>query len=144
MRKRTLTNRHKQSIFVILITICLATNLFYLIPHLRRSVKKRAQGPYRFYGHFFTEIKDKLKKVRFMGYCTDKDLDERNNSAIFTQAQYELAPIILVPNSLNYNYIFFSYKSEEKAIAIIRKIKATPLVRNNLDILLAEKRPWYY
>lgn len=144
MNKNPRTVRYKQTVFIIVIFICIAVNLFYLIPHLKVSLNKRARGPYQFYAHYFTEVKDRLKKNQFIGYCTDKNLNEPYHNAIFTQAQYELAPIILVPNSLNHNYIFFAYNSDEKALAIINKIRATPHVKNSLNIILAEKKPWYY
>ncbi len=100
---------------------------------------KRKRQPFYFSGTTFEAIRPLLKNVKYAGYCTDKDMDDKKNAALFSQAQYVLAPTILDLNNPAREFLIFDFSDEKKAISKIRELKATPLKRSPQGIIVAKK-----
>ena len=80
-----------------------------------------------------------FKDVKYVGYYTDRNLEESPAAAKFAQAQYILVPAILDLNKTDHEFILFDCSREEIARRKIEEIKALPLKRNKFGIILARK-----
>ena len=100
---------------------------------------KRKRQPFYFLGTTFEAIRPLLKNVKYVGYCTDKDMDDKKNAAFFSEAQYVLAPTILDLNNPTREFLILDFSDEKKAISKIRELKAVPLKRSPQGIILAKQ-----
>lgn len=97
----------------------------------------RKRRPYVFLGVKFLGLKDFVGHVQYIGYYTDKDLDQNQNAMQFSQAQYVLAPVILDLNNLRHEFIVFDCTSPKAAMDKIKEIGAVPLRVNQFGVILA-------
>jgi len=137
---KTLSKAGNPKIFFIIAIIALiAFNSFNLFKKIKKERAIRKAYHYFFYGTKFSGLKDVFKEVEFIGYYTDKDLDNNRNAAQFSQAQYELAPAILDLDYKKHTFILFDCSSEKVALDQINKIGAIPIKKNDFGIILAKR-----
>lgn len=136
--RKAFTLRNLWGALLIAIT---AFNLLNIVAELARTQARRKLSPYIFYGFAFSGIDKLLTGVKAIGYYTDRDLDQNTNAAIFAQAQYMLAPVIVDLNNFDHEFILFDCASEETAMAKIKEIGAVALKKNKLGVILAKHRP---
>ena len=87
-------------------------------------------------GYKFLGLDNIFKNVRYAGYYTDKDIEAPLTIAQFEQAQYTLAPTVLVLNKTDYPFVFFDCSSPAIALKKIQEFGLRPLSLNT-DIILA-------
>ncbi len=114
-----------------------AWNAATVVREIRDTARRRAGLPYYFPGLKFSRLEEVLRGQRYVGYLTDKDLDEKFHAMQFSQAQYVLAPVILDLNDASHRYILFDFTSQDRAMARIAETGALPLMKNNFGIILA-------
>ena len=93
-------------------------------------------------GYKFLGLEETFKNVRYAGYYTDKDIETPLNIAQFEQAQYTLAPTVLVLNRTNYPFVLFDCSSPALALDKIRELGMQPL-KTNAGIILAFNPAFY-
>ena len=96
--------------------------------------------PYQKIGYKFEGLNQFTEGIEYIGYFTDTNINDQENSKIFAQAQYLLAPAILDYNNVEHEYILFVCEDEKKAWAIIKDIGAEPLRRNQYGMILAKRK----
>ena len=126
-----------RNIFLILSFLILFTNSQSLKKDILSRQEIRQQIPYIFHGIKFSGLKEILGNTEYIGYYTDKDLDNTQDAMQFAQAQYVLAPTILDFNNTNHQFILFDCSSETVALNKIQEIKAIPIRKNQFGIILA-------
>ena len=87
-------------------------------------------------GYKFLGLEGTFKNVRYVGYYTDKDIEEPLTVAQFEQAQYTLAPTVLVLNKTNYPFVLFDCTTPVFALEKIKELGMQPL-KTNAGIILA-------
>ena len=112
-------------------------NTAALYKEIRLLGQIRRQIPYIFMGNKFLGLNTVLKSMKYVGYYTDKNLDENKPALQFAQAQYILAPIILDLNNTHHPFVLFDCSSEEVALQKIKENGLTPIKRNQFGIILA-------
>lgn len=112
-------------------------NAVRLGQELKKMKETREKMPYIFVGLKFGGLKDILGHISYMGYYTDKDMDNRIDALQFAQAQYTLAPIVLDFNNTQYEYVLFDCSKEQIAFEKIEEIGAVPIRKNQFGIILA-------
>ena len=129
-----------QALLLLFCCIVIPFNYYFLFKEIRNNQLLRKTTPYFFLGLKFSGLEKVLHNEQYVGYYTDKDIDEKLPAAHFAQAQYILAPVILDLNNLEHDFILFDCASQKTAFEKIKEIGAVPLVRNRFGIILA-KRP---
>ena len=128
--------------FLILAFFIIFTNSQKLSKDIISRKKIREKNPYIFHGIKFSGLKEILHNAEYIGYYTDKDIDNTLDALQFAQAQFILAPIILDLNNTEHEFILFDCSSEAVAMERIREVKAIPIRKNQFGIILA-KNPKY-
>lgn len=116
-------------------------NTFNTARELTRTHNRRKLNPYIFYGLAFSGIDKILTGTKAVGYYTDRDLDQTENAAIFAQAQYTLAPVLVEINNFDHEFILLECTSEDIAMAKVKEIGAIPVKKNKLGVILAQRKP---
>ncbi len=104
------------------------------------SIRQRAG--YTFLGDRFRGLEKLVNNAPYLGYATDKNLDDNINARQFAQAQLVLAPAILDLNNLGHEFLIFDYTTPQAAITKIRELHLEPLKANRYGIILA-RNPKY-
>jgi hypothetical protein len=129
--------RAPQILFIFLASATVLFNTTKLYKEIKKTQATRANIPYVFTGVKFTGLKSVLNHAEYIGYYTDKDLDNRQDAAQFAQAQYILAPIILDLNNTDHEYILFDCSSLAVTLDKIQELGILPMRRNQFGIVLA-------
>ena len=124
-------------IFIAALLLVIAINLAESFFDILDLYSKRRTNPFFFSGYIFLGLEKMFKDVKYVGYYTDRNLDESPAAAKFAQAQYILAPAILDLNKTDHEFILFDCSREEIARRKIEEIKAVPLKKNKFGIILA-------
>ena len=130
-----------RSIFLMLIGIAVIAGLVSLAGELLKLSAARAKNPFSFYGDAFAGLSDVLKDEKYIGYFTDKDINQPAYGAQFEQTQLALAPIILDLNNTDRRLVIFDCNDERKCRQKVDEIHARPLKRSNTGIILAVTAP---
>ncbi len=100
-----------------------------------QHAQDRTTIPLHSLGAQFEGLKDVFTGVRYAGYYTDKNLDIPLAVAQFEQAQYALAPTVLMLNKTDYPLVILDCTSPEVAIAKGKELGLSPLKAANGIIL---------
>jgi hypothetical protein len=115
-------------------------NLYSISQETFKTIKilqHRQRVPYVFLGDRFRGIENFVGQAPYIGYFTDKNLDDNRSARQFAQAQLVLAPSILDLNNTGHEFIIFDCTSPAVAMAKIQEIGAKPLKANPYGIILA-------
>ncbi len=129
-----------QFLFCLALIVLTITNSVVLKEEIRRIYNYKKILDFNVVGYQFAGIEAFLKDVEYMGYYTDKDMDDPKNAKLFAHAQFALAPIVLDFNNLNHKYIIFACSSDGVAHLEMNKIKAIALGRNQFGIVIAQRQ----
>lgn len=127
----------KTPVFLTAATLLLLFNFFCLIQKTVEMRQIRKRVPYTFAGDRFRGLDALVGKTPYLGYYTDKNLDDNRSAMQFAQAQFVLAPAILDLNNTGHEFILFDCTSPLAAIKKIQEIGAQPLKANRYGIILA-------
>jgi len=123
----------------------LSITIFFNVPMMNkeirqiRKIQRLLPHRYQIPGYQFAGLEKTLENVHYVGYYTDKDMEQLENAKQFAQAQFMLAPKILVLNSTDYEYTIFDCGSADVALNKIKETGAVALKRNPFGIILARK-----
>lgn len=126
------------ALFVLLICLELGWSFCAMTRQQLKHNQTRREIPYIFWGRQFEGLDGIVKDLAYLGYLTDKDLDEQLPAMQFSQAQYTLAPVILDLNNPRRPLVLIDASSETAALDLIREHGLRPLKRNRFGIMLAE------
>ncbi len=124
-------------IFLFIAGIILLINIFSTLTEFNKMSRLRQRIPYTFKGDQFRGLDAFVGKAPWLGYYTDKSLDDTRAAMQFAQAQLILAPSILDFNNTNHEFIIFDCSSPMVAMKKIAEIGAQPLKANPYGIILA-------
>ncbi len=130
----------RRTFFILLVAAVLCLNIFTLGKDILKMKQQRKTFPYVFTGFKFSGLNDILRGVDYIGYYTDKDMDNRQDALQFSQAQYTLAPVILDLNNTQHEYVLFDCSSPKVALKKIKEIRAVPVRKNQFGIILTRNR----
>jgi len=126
-----------KNLLLLAILVMLAINICSLAKEIIRMKRERKDKPYVFLGFKFSGLKEILGDVSYIGYITDKNLDNKIDAMQFAQAQYKLAPIILELNGTQHKYVLIDCSSIEVAKEKIKELDLVPIRQNQFGIILA-------
>lgn len=126
--------------FVLTMLVCVS-NAGHIKKYLAVKELERQRLPYIFLGMKFLGLDETLKDMEWVGYYTDKNLDDRIAAMQFAQAQLVLAPRILDLNNTSHEFTIFDCSSPEAAWQKIRELGAQPLKQNQFGVILARTSP---
>ena len=129
-----------QYLFCLIFLVLTVTNGFVLKEEIRRIYNYKKILDYNIVGYQFAGIETFLEDVEYMGFFTDKDMNNPKNAKLFAHAQFALAPIVLDFNNLNHKYIIFACSSDGIAELYMNKINAVALGRNQFGIIIAKRK----
>ena len=127
--------------FILAVLLIVGSNVLASFKDLRDLHIQRQKIPYFFSGYIFSGLEGIFKKVKYIGYYTDKSMDSAPYAAQFAQAQYVLAPAVLDFNNTGHEFILFDCLDEKNAFKKMKELKAVPLKRNKFGIILARVPP---
>ena len=81
-----------------------------------------------------------VKNHEIIGYYTDKEIYNNKNNAIFTQAQFILAPTILDYTNLNHELVLINCSKLNIALKKLKELKARPIKIHPAGIILAKRK----
>lgn len=128
---------YKKHIFLTVASLLLVFNLYTLAKETVKNTQLRQRHPYTFRGDWFRGIEKITQNTPYIGYYTDKSLDDNRAAMQFAQAQLVLAPSILDLNNTNHEFIIFDCSSPVVALNKIKEIGAKALKGNQYGIILA-------
>lgn len=130
----------RQIIFLAALFAVSIINCVELIQDLPKVQKIKKHFPNRFIGFKFSGLEQILEGQEFVGYYTDKDLDDSLANQQYSQAQFILAPIILDVNNTEHEYVLLDCSSLEIAKRVIKNSGLVPLKSNKYGIILAQNK----
>lgn len=95
------------------------------------------QRPIGFSGIKFSGLSEVLNKETRIGYVSGQNIRETGPLAEYEQAQYMLAPVILDVERPAHKFVIINCSNDESALAILKKLNARPLLRNQFGVILA-------
>ena len=116
------------------------TNVSLSFRETRKLLRIRQTFPPRFPGLKFSGLNTILPGTETIGYYTDKNMDEKENAARFAQAQYVLAPLVLLKGHEGFEFVIFDCSSSEAALKKITELKMLAVKQNQFGIILARDR----
>jgi len=122
-------------IFFSCLVLAAGFNLFGTYIQAIFQLQDRKTIPLHSLGYQFLGLENIFKDVRSVGYYTDKDLTNSMVIAQFEQAQYMLAPTVLVLNHTQYHWVIFDCSNPKTALETIKDLGFTPLKIHNGIIL---------
>lgn len=128
-----------RSIFGGLVLVIILLNTLAQGREMIELKQERRLKDYHFFGEYYAGLEHLLKDVPVIGYYTERNLTEKLPSAQFAQAQLTLSPVILDPDSLDYEFILLDCTSPRLAFEKIKEMQATPLVINQVGVILTKK-----
>ncbi|MCB9772435.1 MAG: hypothetical protein H6754_07795 [Candidatus Omnitrophica bacterium] len=128
---------NKKHIFLTAASVLLVFNLYTLAKETINNHRLRQRYPYTFKGDWFRGIEKITQNAPYIGYYTDKSLDDNHAAMQFAQAQLILAPSILDLNNTNHEFIIFNCSSPVVALNKIKEIGAKALKGNQYGIIIA-------
>lgn len=136
-----LSNRHNPFTFFILcgFIFILAVQAFNLIREITRLHKVKKMVPHQRVGQNFYGLNRIFENVEYVGYYTDKDLDEPSNNKRFSEAQYVVAPTVLDINNTDHHYVLFDCAREANALEVIQKLDLH-IMQKHLGLILTRQK----
>jgi hypothetical protein len=123
---------------VIFLACCCALILFNVFHLFRTLCPSRTVG---FAGLKFSGLAEVLENETHIGYVSDLNIREAGPLAEYEQAQYVLAPVILDVERPAHKFVIINSSNDDAAIAILKKLNARPLMRNQFGVILATTEP---
>ena len=138
--KQYIPKKRTQLYCVIALVIITIINIVVLQQELRRIKSFKQVMPHQIIGYQFAGLEEVLQGVQYVGYYTDKDIEnDKETAKLFSHAQYILAPTVLDFNNTTHEYIIFVCSSEQIARIKIQQLKMFPIRRNKYGMILAKK-----
>jgi hypothetical protein len=148
-------NNIPRALFLSLLCLAIPAGMVPSALDLNKYWTLRRAIPFTFYGDAFAGLNQVLAGEKYLGYYTDKDIQDPKYSAQFEQAQFSLAPLILeltdvsllksmggrVDHPTQHRFILFDCRDEKECWRTLAEIKARPLKRNTLGAVLAQTMP---
>ncbi len=126
----------KAPLFLTIGCLLLAFNLFCSAQETVKMTQIRKRFPYTFLGDRFRGLEGFIGNAPYLGYATDKNLDDNKSAMQFAQAQLVLAPTILDLNNTGHEFIIFDYTTPQEAMKKIKELKLQALKANAYGIIL--------
>ena len=92
-------------------------------------------------GSKFAGLEEFTRGIDSIGYYTDMDDKDEEQSKLFSHAQFVLAPTILDFNNLDHEYVLFVCNNKLQALRKIKDMGAEPFKVNPLGMILAKRKP---
>jgi len=128
--------------------LLIGTNLYFLCAFLGKKYTEATE--YYEPGAQFSMFKPHLSGVKKMGYITNKNLSREKSDGIWLQAQYYLAPTILMPTQLSptdvtikdfkYEYNIIDATTVQYGVAIFRRTDPILIANNEYGQALVQRR----
>lgn len=141
--KLKLPSFNRAALFLAAAGVVLAFNAYGAVKETAKLSKVRKRISYTFLGDRFAGLDRFIGQAPYVGYFTDKNLDDPNDSRPamqFAQAQLVMAPTVLDLNNTSHEFIIFDCTSPQAAIKKISEIGASPLKANQFGIILAQRK----
>ena len=124
-----------RKVFLVVLGLSVAFN----IVQLSFQIIQHQQNPPTFHtmGNQFEGLQSIFTHVRRAGYYTDKNTENPAVMAQFEQAQYVLAPTVLVLNKTDYPLVILDCSSSEVALNKIKEFGLKPLKVTDVGLALA-------
>jgi hypothetical protein len=124
-----------QKILYIVAALIAAINILLSISQVANHTFNKSGTPLHSLSYQFQGLKDVFKGVAFAGYYTDKNIEHPVAIAQYEQAQYVLAPTVLILNKTDYPLVILDCTSPEVAIAKMKELGLQPIKGHNGLIL---------
>ncbi len=104
---------------------------------INANLRKRRQRPATFVGAQFQGLEKLLGASPRVGYYTEQSLDDLKAAAVFAQAQYTLAPVILEFNNVDLPFTIFNCAESQACLSIMKERQMVPVKMNTLGVIVA-------
>lgn len=131
----TLTSQISLGVLVLATMI----GLVHGIAEIHHLATLRQQQPFVFAGKSLEGIRDLIRDEKYVGFISDRDMNDKNISAQFAQYQLALAPTILELNNPRHRFLILDLQDPRHAAMVLTQTQARPLRKNNLGIIIAER-----
>ena len=130
-----------KSFFLISIFLILTFNIHSITKETSRLFKIREHIPYSFQGYNFEGLEKVFQNIEYVGYYTDRNVEEPKNNMRLSQAQFILAPTILDINDTSHKFTLFDCSNEIIAFNKIKELDLIPVKKNKDGIILTIRKP---
>jgi len=124
---------------IILTAVLILTNGFYFFVSFTVKYKKKFYG-FLEPGAQYATLRDSLKDVREAGFITDQNTSAEKNEGEFQQAQYMLAPTVLVLNDTHFRYNVLDIREPKLIAYTLRRLKSIPIKDNEYGKVVIQRK----
>ena len=121
------------------VALLAAVNIVQTARNLAAIYPRKRPVAFNFAGQKFDGLQKVLKDEKYIGYYTDRDINELGPMMELLQAQHAVIPLILDPNNIDHRYIIVNCANIPAAIEKFRRLGARPVSPNNAGLFLVER-----
>jgi len=122
-----------------LIALLTAINIVQTAANLASIYPRKRPAAFHFAGDKFNGLQKLLKNEKYIGYYTDRNIEDTGPMMELLQAQHAVIPLILDPNNIEHRYIIVNCADIPAAIAKFKGLGARLLTQNNTGLFLVER-----
>ena len=132
-------------IFLLIILVLAAVNLFTLVPIFIRSIERLKNGPTQTIGGAFVPLVPYVRNIPSAGFMTCQEsthpLTDVAVMGPYQQAQFVLSPVILdYYHPLDHSHIVLYCPAADKQKQIVERLRAHVIYKTRTGSLLLERR----
>jgi hypothetical protein len=122
-----------------IIALLAAINIVQTTMTLTSIYPRKKPLAFNFAGDKFNGLQNLFKNEKYIGYYTDRNIDDPRPMMELLQAQHAVIPLILDPNNIEHRYIIVDCANIPAAIEKFKNLGARPMTANNNGIFLVER-----
>ena len=122
-----------------LVALLAAVNIVQTTMNLISIYPRRKPVAFNFAGDKFNGLQKLLKNEKYIGYYTDRNLDDPKPMTELLQAQHAVIPLILDPNNIEHRYVIVDCANIPAAVEKFKALGARPMTGNNNGLFLVER-----
>ena len=129
-----------RTFFFFCVALCavVLTNMIVYSEEIRRILSINKVMDHQIIGFEFGGLDELMKDEEYIGYVSDKNVNDKNGSKEYAQLQYLLAPTIVELDATHYKYTILYCNNEKICFDIAKKVGAKPLRRNQYGVIVTQ------
>jgi hypothetical protein len=116
-----------------------ALNITQTAGNLASIYPRKRPAAFNFSGDRLKGLGDALRSEKYVGYYTDRNIDDNRPMMELLQAQHAIIPLILDPQNIDHRYVIVNCADMPAAVEKFKALGARPVSANRGGIFLVER-----
>jgi hypothetical protein len=122
-----------------IIALLAAINIVQTAMHLISIYPRRKAVAFNFAGDKFSGLQHFFRNEKYVGYYTDRNIDDTLPAMELYQAQHAVIPLKLDPNNIEHRYIIVNCTDIPAAVEKFKNLGARPVTVSKNGIFIVER-----